>query len=92
MKIQLELTQEEVDQLRFLLTGLPICVYGTLIAKVLPKLFESASASPHAAAADLQARVPTQPAGGFSLSILTPKAQRLAPEIARMLGRLDVEL
>jgi hypothetical protein len=90
MKIELELTPKMVDQLRFLIDGLPMCTYAPLILAVLPKLpleneSESvATSAPDAAAApnSLQGR------GSFSLHALTPKGRERLPELERLLGRL----
>lgn len=46
--IALELTDEMVDQLRFVIDSLPICTYHRLILAVLPKLpLESDAVSAH---------------------------------------------
>lgn len=90
MKIELELTPEMVDQLRFLIDGLPICTYAPLILAVLPKLpleneSESvATSAPDAAAApnSLQGR------GSFSLVGFTNKGKAELPELTRLLSQL----
>jgi hypothetical protein len=95
VKIELELTPKMIDELRFVIDGLPICTYAPLIMAVLPKLpfdHESAAGPPlNSADADPAPVARSQEPGGFSLRALTPKGERLMPEIARILGRLEIE-
>jgi hypothetical protein len=85
--IALELTDEMVDQLRFVIDSLPICTYHRLILAVLPKLpLESAAANPSAGAT--VALTPLGAAVGFSLHALTPKGRERLPELERLLSRI----
>jgi hypothetical protein len=94
IRIELDLTPKMIDELRWLIDGLPICTYAPLIMAVLPKLpfdHESAAGPPlNSAGADPAPVSSAQESGGFSLHALTPKGERLMPEIARILGRLEV--
>lgn len=88
MKIELELTPKMVDQLRFVIDGLPICTYAPLIFAVLRKLpFESESAFSPAPDAD-PTPAPLRESGGFSLVGVTDKGKAALPELLRVLSRL----
>jgi hypothetical protein len=57
---------------------------------VRKRIPESAAATSHGPDADPTSVTPSRESGGFSLTALTPKGERLMPEIARMLGRLEM--
>lgn len=92
-RIELELTDSEIDQLRQVIDHLPLSRYAPLICAVLPKLpiIESDAEGP-GADTDPQVLTPSGPVGGFSLHALTPKAQRMLPHIERVLGTVEVDL
>lgn len=89
MKIQLELTPQMVDQLRYVIDGLPICSYGPLILAVLPRLpLESESDPIPAPDATPASSTPVGAGAGFSLVGFSDKGKAALPELTRLLSRL----
>lgn len=89
-RIELELTDPQIAQLRAIMDGLPLNRYAPLVLAVLKKLPLESDAATNASDADRRAPNPQGLAGGFSLHALTPKGERLLPELQRMLGRLEL--
>lgn len=88
-RIELELTDHEVEQLRQVIDYLPLARYATLICAVMTQLplTESAAGTPSSADADSQAQIPPGPAGSFSLAAFTDNGERL-PDVLAMLARI----
>lgn len=95
MKIELDLSEALIQQLREVIDGLPLWPRGgrpgyiELVAKILPQLpLESVAGSDtgaDSAPAPLESR---EVAGGFKLSAYTPRGVSMLESIDRVLGKL----
>lgn len=89
-RIELDLTDAQIDQLRTVVDGLPLDPYAALVfavLKALPYDHESAVCPP----SDADARPPqniSERGRGFSLTARTPKGEAMLPEIQRVLSQL----
>lgn len=89
-RIQLNLTDEQIDQLRAVVDGLPLDPYASLVVAVLKQLSLSDAAPPTGADADRRDLHAQGPGGGFSLHAFTPKGKAALPHLTRVLGELEV--
>lgn len=87
MKIELELSEKMVGQLRTVLDNLPLSRYAGLIVAVLPQLPLSAVDPAHDADATV-ALTPLGAAVGLSLTAHTPKGRERLPDLDRLLSQL----
>ena len=89
-RIELDLTDAQITQLRAVMDGLPLNRYAPLVLAVLPNLpLENGSASVATSAPDAAAAPnPPQGRGSFSLVGFTNKGKAALPELTRLLSRL----
>lgn len=84
-RIVLELTPAMVDQLRFIIDGLPLCTYAPLILAVLPKLPLENEYVPQAPP---PITTPVVEVGRFGLVPFTDKGREKLPALERLLSQL----
>lgn len=89
-RVELDLTDVQIDQLRTVVDGLPLDPYASLVVAVLKKLpLESDAVPPNSGAdADLRTLTPSGSAGGFSLLAFNPKDAAAVRKIEQQLARL----
>lgn len=88
MRVELELTREQVARLRHAVDQyLPIGRCADLIQILLTQLPESAADNPSAGATPVPSAL-TGAGVGFSLHALTPKGRERLPELERLLSRI----
>lgn len=91
-RVELDLTDVQIDQLRTVVDRLPLDPYASLVVAVLKKLpfdHESDAVPPNSGVgADLRTLTPSGSAGGFSLIPFTRKGAAQLPEIEKLLARL----
>lgn len=91
-RVELDLTDAQIDQLRTVVDRLPLDPYASLVVAVLKKLPLESDAVPsnNGVGADLRTLTPSGSAGGFSLIPFTPKGKAAVCHIERVLGTLEV--
>ena len=89
-RIELDLTDEQIDQLRRVVDGLPLDPYASLVVAVLKQLPLESDAVPsnNGGGADREGPHPQGSPGGFSLIPFTPKGRERLPEIEKLLATL----
>lgn len=90
-RIEVKLTDVQIDQLRAVMDNLPLDPYASLVVAVVKQLpLSDAVPSNSGVGADLRTLTPSGSAGGFSLIPITPKGKAGLREIERVLGTLEV--
>lgn len=89
-RIELNLSDKEIDQLRQIVDWLPLARYATLICAIMAQLplTESAAGTPSSADADPRTLTPSGSAGGFSLAAFTDSGKERLPDLLAMLARI----
>lgn len=88
-RVELDLTEVQIDQLRTVVDGLPLDPYASLVVAVLKQLPLSDAVPPNSGAdADLRTLTPSGSAGSFSLLAFTPKDAAAVRKIEQQLARL----
>lgn len=90
-RVNLDLTNTQIDQLREIMDNLPLNRYAPLICAVLKGLPLSAASRSTGADADPRAPLPTSPqgsAGGFRMVALTERGRAGLAEVERLLAPL----
>jgi hypothetical protein len=91
MKIQLDLAEQQVNELRQVMDWLPLARYALLICAVNKALPLESAVDPipdEDASVALTALAATVSAVGFSLCGMTDKGKAALPELTRLLSRL----
>lgn len=90
-RIELELTDHEIEQLRQVIDWLPLARYATLICAVLPKLpLTESEAVPSRGPDAPPVSSPYGTGAGFSITAFTPKGKAMLAHIQKVLGRVEV--
>lgn len=86
-RVELDLTDVQIDQLRAVVDRLPLDPYASLVVAVLKQLPLSAAGTPSGADARPAQNI-SESGCGFSLIPFTPRGKAQLPEIERLLSRL----